>query len=191
VLTVERVKALLALHGEVRSQPATDWTGPFRLPVEVEHYYSDIGPWDVNIELPGNPCFLPRLSELWSFQEGYRWNGISGELVDDWPDEWLVVASLGGDPFIFERKSSVILHDFHGAGVWEPQFIFDDLNSMAACLSLLGSIWEKSDHNIWNDLWSPNCQIVPKYLDEANGRICDLVGSQETAKRILDRLEWC
>jgi hypothetical protein len=174
MLAAERVRSLLALHGAVQSQPATDWSGPFQLPAEVEHYYRDVGPCDINIELPENPCYLPRLADLWSFQEGYRWRGRTGERLDDWLDEWLVVASLGGDPFIFHRGTGEILHVFHGAGEWKPEFIFDDLNSMAACLSELGSIWEQSGHNIWDDLWSPDCQMLPKYRAAANERICDL-----------------
>ncbi len=79
MLDVDKVRKLLAQHGKVRSQPEPDWSGTFQLPREIEQYYREVGPDGVNIELPWNPCSLPRLTDLWSFQEGYRWNGMSGE----------------------------------------------------------------------------------------------------------------
>lgn len=181
--TAERAKSLLAFHGPVRCQPANEWTGPIELPTAVGQFYRDVGPYETIIELPWNPCFLPRLANLWSFQEGYRWHGRTGERIDDWLDEWLVVASLGGDPFIFHCFSGVILHDFHGAGEWKPQFIFDDLNSMAACLAELGSIWKESGQNLFDELGS-------KHRAAAKERICNSVGSEASAERVLDRLQW-
>jgi hypothetical protein len=120
----EVAKRLLALHGTLRPQPPSDWSGPFPLPPDIEEYYREVGPSDISIRDHGNPYFLPRLAHLWRFQAGYRWDGISGEGVDDWSDNWFVVAAQGGDPFIYERTSGVVLHAFCGEGHWDPKEVF-------------------------------------------------------------------
>jgi hypothetical protein len=45
-----------------------------------------------------------------------------------------------GDPFIFVRSSSVVLHAYHGEDEWDPVEMFPDLNTMAACLGELGGV---------------------------------------------------
>ena len=132
MVTAEVTKRLLALHGDVRAQPASDWTGAFPIPPAIERFYREVGPLNVTIEVHGNPYFLPALADLWQFQAGYRWNGLSGEPIEDWPDDWLVVADEGGDPFIFVRSSAVVLHAYHGEGEWDAGEMFPDLNTMAA-----------------------------------------------------------
>lgn len=140
MVTAELAKRLLAVHGEVRPQSTSDWTGSFLIPAAVQRFYSDVGPSNITIQEYGNPYFLPSLGDLWTFQAGYRWNGRNGEPIEDWDDDWLVVADEGGDPFIFTRSSGVVLHAYHGQGVWGPSEMFPDLNTMAACLAQLGLI---------------------------------------------------
>lgn len=181
---VERVQELLAAHGEVRPQPAADWKGSFALPPQIEQFYWGVGPCNINIELPENPCFLPRLSELWAFQVGYRWSGLNDEPIHDWLDAWLVVASLGGDPFIFHRRTGSILHDFHGSGKWEPQYLFEDLNSMAACLAQLGTIFRQNGRGLWDD----NGCMLAEQRGLAIDQIGELLGSKLNATLVLDRL---
>ena len=136
MVTAETAKRLLGVHGEVRSQPHLDWTGSFPIPPAVEQFYVEVGPFNVTIETHGNPYFLPSLADLWQFQAGYRWNGLSGEPIEDWPDDWLVVADEGGDPFIVVRSSGVVLHAFHGEGEWDAGEIFPNLNTMACLTSI-------------------------------------------------------
>jgi hypothetical protein len=70
MVTTETAKRLLALHGEVRSQPASDWSGAFPMPLAVEQFYREVGPFNVTIAAHGNPYFLPALADLWKFQAG-------------------------------------------------------------------------------------------------------------------------
>jgi len=95
MVTVERVRQLLSPHGVVQQQLARDWTGAFSLPVEVERFYEEVGPLDITIKSYGNPFFLPRLAALWEFQAGYRWHGFTGERIEDWDSDWLVVGDEG------------------------------------------------------------------------------------------------
>jgi hypothetical protein len=96
---------------------------------------------------------------LWEFQAGYRWNGNTGEPSPDWLNAWVVIASLGGDPFSFHRRTGVILYDICGRGKWEPQFVFDDLYSMAGCIAELGLIYKQAQDGLWDDDW----RLMPEY----------------------------
>jgi hypothetical protein len=186
MVTAEIAKRLLALHGEVRTQPSIDWSGTFPIPPAVEQFYREVGPADITIEAHGNPYFLPRLVDLWKFQAGYRWNGLSGEPIADWNDNWLVVADEGGDPFIFERSSGVVLHAFHGEGKWDASEMFPDLKTMAACLAQLGAIVHESR----DDYMEEDCSIRPKIKALALDRFQKLLGSKLEAEAVLGVLGW-
>jgi hypothetical protein len=186
VATVEDARRLLSASGSVRPQPATDWAGPFPIPPAIEEFYREVGPSDVCIESYGNSFFLPGLAKLWSFQAGYRWNGLSGEFLSGWNDDWLVVADQGGDPFILSRSFGTVLHDEHGRGVWEPGEIFPDLVTMAACLGCLGAVVTAAGEEFTDE----DCHIRPEWRDQAVSSLCGLLGSQWAARSLLASLSW-
>lgn len=186
MLTAEIAKRLLALHGEIRPQPLADWTGTFVLPPAVEQFYREVGPTNITIEAHGNPYFLPCLADLWKFQAGYRWNGLSGEPIEDWNDDWLVVADEGGDPFIFDRSSGAVLYAYHGEGEWDAGEMFPDLNTMAACLAQLGAIVLESR----DDYMEEDCSIRPKFRAFALDRLQELLGTKSDAQAVLGVLGW-
>jgi hypothetical protein len=76
MVTAEKAKALLTMHGPVRPQSPKDWKGGIDLPNPVARFFQQVGPVDITIESYGNPFFLPRLSGLWKFQRGYGWDGV-------------------------------------------------------------------------------------------------------------------
>lgn len=186
MVTAEIAKQQLAIHGEVRSQPPSDWSGAYSLPPAVEQFYLDVGPANLTIEGYGNPYFLPCLRDLWSFQAGYRWNGLTGDPIVGWNGEWLVVADEGGDPFIFDQTSGAVLHAYLGEGVWDARETFPDLNTMAACLALVGAIFLKAGHAFLDR----DCSIQPKFRALAMARLRELLGSKAEAESVLDELGW-
>jgi hypothetical protein len=186
MISSERVNSVLRGHGELQSQRASEWTAPLPLPPELERYYREIGPVDITIDDLGNPFFLPALATLWDFQAGYRWRASSGEALSDWDDDWLVVADQGGDPFIFSRNTGRISLAHHGTGAWDPKELFTDLNEMACCLSLLGSVVAESEDQPLDD----DGNIGPEYKRAAEFGLTDLVGSPERAAHILAILGW-
>jgi hypothetical protein len=139
----------------------------------------------VTVRAPGNPYFFPNLAGLWKFQAGYRWDG-NNEPIDDWKDEWLVVADEGGDPFILDRRSGVVLHAYHGEGTWDAREMFPDLNTMAACLAQLGAIVRESK----GDYMEEDCSIRPEFKALALDRLQVLLGSKADAKAVLGELSW-
>jgi hypothetical protein len=186
MITPELAKQLVALHGEVRPQPPSDWTGAFPLPSAVECFYHEVGPSNVTVKAHGNPFYLPCLADLRQFQAGYRWNGLTGERIEDWNDDWLVVADEGGDPFIFARSSGVILHAYHGEGEWDAGEMFTDLNTMAACLSQLGVIASEAG----NEFLAEDYSIRAECRALASMRLGELLGGRSNAEAALDLLGW-
>jgi hypothetical protein len=133
----------------------------------------------------GNVFFFPSLAGVWQFQAGYRWNGLTGEAIAGWRDDWLVVADQGGDPFILSRSSGLVLHDVHGRGKWEPSELFPDLNSLAACLGQLGAVVVAAGKAFKDE----DCRIRPEWLAEAGAGLRQL-GASTTADRVLSALGW-
>lgn len=95
----------------------------FSLPPEYIEFLRRFSP--LNVRLPRGP------SELWLFgaselirgQDGYSFNPVTKEVILDWPDEYLVIASQDGNPFVLDMGSSKqhgkILTAPHGEGKWD------------------------------------------------------------------------
>lgn len=184
--TARLTQQLLSLSGKVRSQPPGDWTGPFPIPPEIERFYREVGPEDVWIESYGNPFFVPSLAGLWGFQAGYRWNGLTGEPITGWQSDWLVVASHGGDPFIFSLSAATVAHAEHGRGTWEPRELFPDLFAMATCLSHLGVIAAEAGEGFTDG----DCCIRQEWRVAAAETLRPLLGSQSLVDAALEALGW-
>ena len=184
MVTPARVRELLELHGTCEPQDQSEWTGNIPLPDAIATFYRDVGPVNITIEGYGNPTFIPRLSQLWERQAGYRWNAFSGETIDSWDNEWIVVADEGADPYIY--CTGRILFAQHGAGVWKPDEIYPDLNTMAACLATLGAIVLKGGKDLTNE----ECYIRPQYRAEAVSRLAEIVGDKHLAEAIVVTAGW-
>ena len=186
MVTVEQARQLLSLLGVVRSQPPTDWSGTFPIPPALERFYGEVGPVDLSIEAYGNPFFLHSLAGLWPFQAGYRWNGMTGEPEAAWDDDWLVIGSQGGDPFILSRASGAVLYDQHGRGKWETEEMFPDLNTMAACLGQIGAVVAAAGKEFTDE----ECRIRPEWREAAAAGLQRLLGSRRAAESVLGTLGW-
>jgi hypothetical protein len=114
------------------------------------------------------------LAGLWDFQAGYRWNGLTGEPINDWDDDWLVVADQGGDAFIFDCQSSRVLFAHHGEGAWGPEEWFSDLPTMAVCLAILGSVVRAAG----DDFTNADCFVRPAHRERAISEIAQVLGSR-------------
>ncbi len=172
--------------GEFAPQSVVDWNGPFALHPDVVEFYTAVGPLNVLLPAYGDPCFLPRLADLWSYQAGYRWNGLTGKLIVDWPDQWLVIADQGADPFIFSRETGVVYHDRHGGGKWEPKPIFPTLEAMVTCLLVIASVVPKSER----DLTDKQGPIKETYRQQVIDRLFALGESPDSMRAALKRLGW-
>lgn len=169
-----------------RPQPASDWRGEIPLPPAVVEYFGELGPVDVWIRGYGNPYFLPSLAKLSAHQTGYRTHGLTHERLHDWDDNWLVIADEGGDPFIFSRSEGVILHAYHGEGVWEPDQMFDSLVEMVTTFAIIGDIVVSAGRGLTDD----DSMILPLYREAARTRIGEFLRSDERADALVLSLGW-
>lgn len=183
MISTTQIIEILSQFGELRQQTISDWNGEIALPKHIEDFYLEVGPVDLKIDSIGNPYHIPSLSRLWKYQTGYRWNGITGEPSDGWKDDWLVVADEGSDPFIFDRHNGEILFALHGQGAWEPERVFPDIYTMAACLGSLGSIAAGEELFDGDSLKS-------KYLENIIARFKEILGQEFKATQILATLGW-
>lgn len=167
-------------------QPREDWTGDIPLPQALAKFYADNGPADVALPWIGNDIWLPSLKHLWQTQAGYRWHAITGALIEDWPNSWIVIAQMGGDPFVYDSTNGQILYAMAGAGSWSgAERVFDSLDSCISTLAALSHLRTQSDDFFDNDF-----NIAPQYLAAALRIVTQITGAAPQAEGILRRLSW-
>jgi hypothetical protein len=169
----------------LHAQSAEDWTGPFPLPSKIATYYAEIGTAQLEIWAYGNPWYLPSLAQLWDLQAGYCYHPETNERYDEWKDNWLVVAYDGGDPYIFDTDTEIILHDLHGQDLWNPKPILQDLGEMIAVFATLGCIGSRAGDSL-TDVRG----MSPKFLEEASLALRGILGNEGRAVAVLERLGW-
>jgi hypothetical protein len=198
-VSIEQARAALASHGELAPQPAAQhWRGDIPLPPALETFYERIGPlgeWinervghgGLTVPNVGNPFSIPPLARLWELQAGYRWHGITGERIADWPDHWLVVADQGADPFIFDLRTGAIQFARHGEGAWQGNGpMFADIFQMAACLGTIGQFVEEAD----DDLFLDDDSVDPAQRARLIARLAPLLGNAAEAASVVEELDW-
>jgi len=182
MVDIARLKEALAPYGELVPQEGGDWDGPFPLPEAVIAFYREVGPVKLNIPAFGNDYFIPPLSDLYEYQSGYRFEDPDSEPFEDWPDEWLVVADQGADPFILDRNLGEILHAYHGEGEWDAGGVFPDILTMAATLAVVG----RHTHRIEPEERGPSDEVI----EDARADLAAILGCPDKAKDALSGLGW-
>ena len=185
MIEAARTIELLSAHGSCVSQDASDWQGTIALPDEVAQFYAEVGPQEIEIEGYGNCTSIPSLAELWQYQAGYRWDALTGERIDDWPDSWFVVADEGGDPYIYDADTRQVLFAQHGMGTWEAGELYANLNTMAACLATLGNVILNAEEFTDDDE-----RVKPQYREQAVSLLAELLGSRSEAEAIVETAGW-
>ncbi len=71
-----------------------------------------------------NPFWLFGAGELIEAQDGYSFNPVEQQPIDDWPANLVVIASHGGGPFVLDLsksdgKDAPVETAEHGEGVWD------------------------------------------------------------------------
>jgi hypothetical protein len=77
--------------------------------------------WNGGLELYG-------AGELIAAQDGYAFNPVKKKLIRGWPNDYVVIANHGGDPFVLDLSSSdgkdaPVLTAEHGAGKWDFELV--------------------------------------------------------------------
>lgn len=191
------IRPLLAPWGELRPQPASDWQGDVPLPPTLLAFYDQIGPWGgirhasvgpvgLDLHSGGNPVSIPPLQHLWSRQGGYRWHGLSGERLRGWKDEWLVVATEGSHPFIYELDRGRVLFDLAG-GDWDPQPIADDLATAFGALATVANAYAALGEQALDE----DCELRPQARASVRDALVDFLGGAGAqADALLHAWRW-
>jgi hypothetical protein len=88
--------------------------------------------WNSGLQLFG-------VDELIAAQDGYAFNPVKKESIPDWPKEFVVIASHGGDPFVLDLSSSdgvdaPVLTAQHGTGEWDFHRVADSFGEFLKSL---------------------------------------------------------
>jgi hypothetical protein len=191
------LKKLLAPWGKLKSQPASDWKGEFALPAPIAAFYAEIGPLGetiyekvgpvgVNIDLGGNPVRLPPLYKLWDLQMGYRTHGITKERIADWPDDWLVIAHEGANPYIFKLSDNQIYFDLAGSGKWQPKWLAADIATAFGGLATLANAMAALDEDSDFD----DFEMMPAAREKCVAQLAKFLGDAEKAQAFVATIEW-
>lgn len=102
------------------------WYSPLRVHIDSKRYFQGL--------------HLYGAAELVKAQHGYAWNPVSREAIAGWPEQYLVIADAGADPYCLDLDDIVegdapVYHAEHGMGAWHferhaDRFI-DFLNEIA------------------------------------------------------------
>ena len=194
---MDELHAPFARFGLLQAQDERDWDGPFPLPSVLARFYAQVGPLgrEINarvghagITIPGLEVWVPPLQRLWRHQAGYRWNGISGEAIEDWPASWLVVADLGADPFILDLDDGRVLFARHGCGRWEQDTLVDDLPTLVAILAAAGTVYLEAGDDLYNDDDDDDGGIRAAYQEAAVQAVARVLGDRLQAEAFIETL---
>lgn len=192
---MDDLHAPFARFGLLRAQHEGDWQGPFPLPPVLARFYAQVGPLgheinakvgNAGITLPGLDVWIPPLRRLWGHQAGYRWHGISGEPIDNWPSNWLVIADRGADPFILDLDDGRVLFSHHGAGLLDAGEIAADVPSLVAALVAAGTVYLDAGDDLYNDDVDGGIRAV--HEEAALQAVAQVLGNRLDAESFMQSL---
>lgn len=120
----------MQLITEAEEQAIQVVTEQWRLPNEyvyfLKHYVPEMVSWStdeyINLDIYG-------AKDLQQGQLGYNFNPVTNEVITEWPNDYLVIASDEGDPYCIDlsRGDTVIYTAEHGTGTWDFSIAYDNL----------------------------------------------------------------
>ena len=191
---------LLAPWGTLRPQSPADWQGPpDSLPDEVATFYRNVGPWGpviyesvgpigLTISKGGNPVVVPPLRKLWRSQAGFAWSRSPDVPLPGWRPNWLVIATEGANPFIFDRDDGHVLFAFAGMGKagWQPRIFAEDLAGALGGIATVANALA----TLGDDAFDPEFNLRPQSRDYAQTQLAHFLGSADQASEMLAVWEW-
>ncbi|MEG0183775.1 MAG: hypothetical protein RR704_10010 [Stenotrophomonas sp.] len=192
---MDDLRTTFARFGLLQAQDERAWQGPFPLPPVLVRLYAQVGPQghEINakvghagITVPGLEVWIPPLQRLWSHQAGYRWHGISGEPIDNWPSNWLVIADRGADPFILDLDDDRVLFSHHGAGLLDAGEIAADVPTLMAALAAAGTVYLDAGDALYSD--DDDGGIRADHQEAAVHAVAQVLGSRDEAELFLQTI---
>lgn len=102
------------------------WSLPAEYVYFLRHYVVERVTWAtgdyINLNIYG-------ARDLIRGQEGYNYNPVTDEMIEDWPHDYLVIATDEGDPYCLDlsRGDTAVFTAPHGTGNWHFSMAYDNL----------------------------------------------------------------
>ncbi|MGE7985177.1 SMI1/KNR4 family protein [Lysinibacillus fusiformis] len=131
----QQAPSFYALYPMIFHKPLEDVGGRlmgshWQLPDEylyfLKHYVVEGITWNtgdyINLQIFG-------ATDLMRGQDGYNYNPVTEEVISDWPQHYVVIATDEGDPYCIDlaRGDTAIFTAYHGTGSWDFEMAYDNL----------------------------------------------------------------
>lgn len=107
------------------------------IPDIVKDYVSNFAPAkDFYFDTVGNPMRVYGIDNLKYIQEGYNYNPVEKEAIEDWKKHFFIFADEGADPVIidFNEIKNGIKKLIHGTGSWDNgEVVADTFGQFLLC----------------------------------------------------------
>lgn len=87
----------------------------------------------------GNPIEIYGVNQLKFRQDGYNYNSVTNQEIEDWNSNYFILADEGADPIIIdlEEDSGTVCRFLHGQGDWETgETLADNIGQFLLCSAL-------------------------------------------------------
>ncbi|WP_232460619.1 hypothetical protein [Stenotrophomonas maltophilia] len=111
---------------------------------------------------------------------------MSGEPIDNWPSNWLVIADRGADPFILDLDDGRVLFSHHGAGLLDAGEIAADVLTLMAALAAAGIVYLEAGDDLYDDDDDGGIRAV--HEEAAVQAVAQVLGNRLDAECLLETL---
>lgn len=97
-------------------------TARWPLPADYLEFLEKGSPLAAQLKIKGYGAItLYGVHNLIEGQDGYSYNPVEKQRIEDWPDSLVVIAQRWGDPFCLDlsKDEPPVLFAFHGEGLWQ------------------------------------------------------------------------
>lgn len=114
------------------------------LPLELIRYIKDVVPYKhMCFSNIGNDICLYGVTHLSNKVNGYSFNPLTGENIEDWNPNWFIIGDEGGDPIIVDlnlaeqNEQCSVYQAIHGCGEWNFREISSSISQFILCIACL------------------------------------------------------
>jgi hypothetical protein len=109
-----------------------------KFPPEFKEYIDQFAPDSkFYFTCVGNALEILSRGQLSWFMDGYNFNSVLNEPIEEWNDDWFIFADEGADPVIVKLSEktelSTVYKAMHGAGKWEFHPVADSIGQFLLC----------------------------------------------------------
>lgn len=187
VAAFARLKAVVNGYGHafetcaLDSQTARTVSGELALPQSFVSLYEAHGPAErSSIPWVVEDLLVFAFSELPAAQAGYRWVGADRAPAPSWERNWVVVASVFGDPFLIDTstESCSVLFARHGAGSWSPTEVASSMEAFLEALAVFEEVLlRRFDLDVWGD-----DGLLPKFVQDVERELLGILGTDQASR---------